>query len=607
MNILWIPIEATLLLLSSWTLAYHLLLVVRLPALFILFPFLGLLFPLLAVYGRTWIKILRAFPQHWRNQDERLIFVCVLALALALGIFSLAYFRPSNDDFSFFHRALVQIQQPELPFILGDTGHNVSNLPALSVTHLMTSYEMFIAIAFRWIGIDTLAAYQNISAFLAEILLVAVYFLLYRQVRFTQRQSIAATTAMVVFLFFDGNLNRSLGGIVLLTMWMGKTILWGLWMPLSLLVAYHFLRRPTWKSGGLVIMAGIGAVGLSGTGLFMFPILVVALALAYIGSYGCSRRRLRRAVLLSSMAFYPLIIAFALKVGILPQPQDISVWAQGWPAVWWQNLALVIGDGETLLRNLLLVLLLPLISLIHPLKHLLVFFSIILCLIFANPILGPIWLNSIQPGAYWRLVYLFPIPLCAGFVVGPSIWNFGRRKKIFDGLRIGTATIIFLVSIHAVELSVVSPAETKVPIYSKALWEYKLPGSELEFARRISESISNTSLLAPESIVAVLGLINPTVRFETTRPSETLHLFRNHGLRAEGERRITAQKTVATCNPTTAFWQSLNNVDAFVLGQCSPQSLDSLINLFTVDSLPWTEVDRADNYILFLRHKGESQ
>ena len=221
--------------------------------------------------------------------------------------------------------------------------HNLPGLPPLSLVHVMTSYEPLMALTAHWLGADPLSAYQNVGALVAGALLPIVYVLLYRQFRLSKAITIAATFVALIFLVLDGNEHRSFGNVALVRLWQGKTILWTLFLPLTLLIAYRFLAQSSSRRFCLVAMVAICGVGLSNSGIFLAPVLIFSVSVAYLLSYGISRKHMQRAVLLNVASFYCIAIAVAVQVGIIPQPTNTIEWWIGWTWVWWENLNLVIG------------------------------------------------------------------------------------------------------------------------------------------------------------------------------------------------------------------------------------------------------------------------
>lgn len=625
MNILIVLIEVVLQIFSSWTIAYHFALATGSPAKLTYIPFLAILLLLIGLSWRRWKRTL------WVSIGQWWFWPGIIGLALITGSFTLFTSRPDYDDFDYFHRGLAQLQHMDQPFILTDTTHRVSGQPPpFSTLHLITSYEPLLAMGAALLGVDPLSVYQNFSAFIAGIILPIVYVLLYRQFRLNQALALLATLCALLFLLLDGNLHRSFGNFSLVRLWQGKVILVAILIPLTLLLAYRFLSYPSLNKLSLAAMASICAVGLSGSGVFLIPILIFCVSLAYLFSYRFSYKRLKRVIILNLASFYPAAIVIGLVLGLIPRPVDTTVWNAIWPLNWWDNLALVIGDNPTLIRNLLILLGLPVVSLVStakfsrggsnvellgveawpaslapskslvwPLKRFFVFLFIILCIIVANPISGWLWMRLIQPAAYWRVTYLFPLPWCSGLIVC-SLRGFKANPSHW--LRVGVAMCAILATINAYQFSVFSQLRFKAP------WDYKFFPQEFAFTRSISERVQGRNLLGPESVVVVLGLINPSVKFEATRPVSTLHTFYNVNQPKEGSRRLAAQELITTCKRSpeneAALLQSLElGVNAIVMQDCGELLLTLSNSLDKVMPGKWQEVERNNGYVLFLRHK----
>ncbi len=595
MSLLLLIVEAALQVLASWTLAYHLCLLARLPAELIVAPFAAFVLPLFALSARRWSRAISRLrsPTARRNRNARFL-LATFALCLVTSGFTLFTSKPDRDDFSFFHRALVQLSRPDAPFTLEDTGHNRGGLPALSLPHAMTSYEHGVAMSASLLGADPLWAYQNAGAFVAAFLLPLVYLLLYRELGLRKTAALTSTGVALLFLILDGNQHQSFGNFGLVRCWQGKVILVMLGVPATLLFAHRFLRRPSLQHFGGVALAGIAAVGLSGSGIFMSPILVAGASAAYLFGYGPSRSRLRRAVLLNLASFYCAGIAVAFFLGFLPQPADTSVWEAFGTTDWRANLDLVIGGTPALLRDLLILVALPWVALKPVSSRFLIGLSLALCLMFANPLMGPFWIGQLHTTAYWRLAYLLPLPLCAGLAVSALPSRGRTRRQALLGA--GAVATVALATGIAYKSSVLSGTALK------PAGEYRFEPVPLAFSRSALAFLRGRNVLAPPELVVVLGLLDPGMRFESGRPRHTRHVFRNAGERAEGERRVAAQQRVTLGEPSprldAAFRSSLRNgVDAVVFESMSHQEVSQLM---ASEPGRW-EVKRALGYVLIFR------
>lgn len=587
-------LEVFLIVFASWTLAYHFSLLVNLPSGLISVPFLSILILLSGFFQRDLRHAFRF------QKGDGWFLLGTISLGFVIGVSTIFISNPNPDDFNFFHRALVQLQHLKDPFILTDTGHNISGLPPLSILHVLTSYEHFVAMAATLVGADPLGFYHNVCACIAEILIVIVYVLLYGHFGLKRSQSLCATMGAVLFFLLDLRLNGRSFGNILLYLWVGKVMMWGILIPITFLEAYRYLCCPTPRRLSFVVMTGISAVGLSGSGVFMIPILIFAVSLAYLFTYGFTLRRLKHTILLNCASCYCVVIALGGIVGLLPKPDDTLVWSQGWPSIWWQNLTLVISHSSILIRDLLILFLLPLIAIARPLNRFLHLLTGTLCLIFANPLFGPFWIQMIQPAAYWRLLFLLPLPWCAGLML-PCIMqviHLESRGVLFYS----SVALVMLSMVNAYLFSGMRVHEISEYLHAKKPLEYRLSAPESAFVRSVGHRLDNRNILAPERVVVVLALINPTTRFEATRG--TLHTFGNAGLKEEGLRRVAVQDFVGTCKRLpenhAALRQSFEmGIDAIIISECKDDLQASLFPLSALSDGPWREAARNNGYILY--------
>jgi hypothetical protein len=522
-GILWDLVELPIAGFAAWTLAYHLTVLGALPARRV-WVIAALLVPpavVLVARGRS-------------RRDRRLDAVVGAALLLAIGAGAMTFVTssPNLDDLSFFHRALVQLHHLRQPFHLADTLHDTHGIPSLSILHSLTAYEPLMAMGAHAIGLDPLWAYQHVGAFCAAASLALTLVLLSAELGVAPGLSVAAAACAITFLALDGNVIRSFGNVALGRFWQGKCILWSALLPATLLLVYRFLRAPAPRHHAMVVLAGISAVGLSGSGTVVFPALVLSVALADLLAL-----RLRHpgppllAVLGSA---YPCAIGLAFAAGVLPRP-DMETWSH-WEPVWWRNAyGYVVGDPSTLVRDLCL-LLVPAFALEGRARLLLVLLPPVIVALFLNPLSGPIVLRVITPANYWRFVYLFPLPLCAGLIV--ACWTArGRGRR--------SVAVLALIAIAAAFRSPVYAANPLGPTAG-----YELPPAELAFARATLPRLRpGDRVLAPEQVVWTLALLDPTLRFVAGRSIETPSLFRAAGRADGGMRRAAAQAFVTTGTP----------------------------------------------------------
>jgi hypothetical protein len=153
MATLIVLIESVFLAFGCWTLAYHISLLLGLPARLVWLPFLAVTIPVLLIGISTTRR------RAGTGGKSRPWFLAVtVALSLTNGLFTLVAFKPDLEDFSYFHRALSQSSQMDRPFVTTYTGHDVTGLSHLSGLHALTSYEPLMAVAGWWLCGDPLGS-----------------------------------------------------------------------------------------------------------------------------------------------------------------------------------------------------------------------------------------------------------------------------------------------------------------------------------------------------------------------------------------------------------------------------------------------------------------
>lgn len=594
-SILVVPIEFLLLVFASWTLSYHLWLLLELPARFVFAPALALVFIGALALRRAWSNDLRrSRAQRGTRAGGRGPLLVLIAMGGVCTAFSLLVSLHNYDDLAFFQRALVQLGSLDAPFLLGDTAHNRPGLPALSVTHLMSSYEVLVAMGAAFLHLDPLGAYHNGAPAVTLFLLPVVYVLLYSSFGLGPWMSLVSTAAAIGFLVLDGEPAQSFGRFGPVRAQQGKVVLVMLLLPTLLFLSMRALRAPLPRNLFFVAAATVCGPGLTGSGVFMVPILVFGVAATFFVSTRITAERLRSCVLVCVAAGYAVALALAFATGLLPGPADIEVWNIWGSTIWWENLGLIVGGRWALARDLLLLLAIPWVALAPPLRRFPALLTLVLCAVFANPLTGPFWLEHLHSTAYWRLAFLFPLPFCAGLIV-PALSSLrpSRTSLVAAGLTAAVAAT----SVMAYQGSTMKRAHLKPP------FDYRFEPRVHEFARRVAPDLDGRNVLAPYGVVMALGLLNPTVRFEITRPFETRHIFNNAGDPAEGLRREAAQRRVQTPFGIARMDEALQEaiaqgVDTLVVVRDALPEVSALMRLPDEE---W-EIRRYDEYVLILRN-----
>jgi len=566
---------------TSGTLAYHFCLVFSLPASAIFLPSLSIF----ALY--FYLNISRYRDAFLGGIEEFGYVAIVVACGTLLGVLLLIVSRPNADDVQFFYSALLQIQDLSRPFISTTEVHNVKLLPKSSIG-VIPFYEQSVALASKLLHIDPLHSYQNVSIFIASIGFFLIYVLIYRELGLTKNTAVVGVAFAIIFLFIDGNEVRSFGNVTLVRMWQGKSIMWTLIVPLSMIATHRFMRNPSASRYVLILFCLISGLGLSATGLFLIPCTVFATSLAYYFSRGFQFRDIKNCAIVNTSSAYSAFIYLYTY----------------WGANWFENLQLVIPDATTLLRNFLLLLIVPLFALRPPFNRVLPLVTLTTCLLYLNPFSGPVIFETITAGSYWRLVYIVPLPLAAGLV--------GAMLSDYFASKLRDLKFLFLLVLASIltwishENNVLFSSKENKSVWYKHPTDYRFRPDDFEMSKIVADMLtSNDHLLAPQRIIHIVPLLNPSVSLETARSINTRFVFTNAGQPEEGRRRVLVQRLVTSCRRSRssdkAFRSSVENgITAIVIRRCEAKLLNNLDALIRSTG-DWERKGEKNGYIFYVK------
>lgn len=584
---------------AAWTVSYHLSLLLSSPASAI-FSVLFLVCLLFLAVVLTLFSDSRDGGARFTGRESG----AVLSLGVIVGSLLMFLNRPDADDIQLFYRALYQLLHIEQPFFREVMVIEPRFLPNSSVGFI-PAYEFFISLSAAYLGLDPLWAYHNLVPLFLSPVLLAIYACLYRRLGFSGSASICGALGVFLFFVMDGNVHRSFGNMSLARLWQGKVIMWTLLVPLSLLITYRFMTKPTAYLWFLSLCVGISAAGLSATGLFMLPASVFGASAAFALAKGVSKQTLRSALLINLSSGYALSILALMLFGVLPL-LNLSEVFQTWPQSWLGNLSLVVDSVPTLVRNIALLVLAPLVFLKREQRSFLIAYSTLILLLFLSPPSSEILLPMLQPGAYWRLIYLLPIPLGFGLLTA-GFFDF-KGLRDFKGLEQIAILLILLSSIVAYDQSSLLPIGMNKDLFFKSASDYRLQPAEAAFSEMISKEVTDRIVLAPESVSVVLPLINPTVQLYAARSFQTVHTFRRAGMPLEGVERTSAQIAVTICRQDDKLEERLQRaesvgVNAVIIAiQEGLESCKEQTNLVAqILGGGWRALDRGTHYLLFLK------
>ena len=555
-DILLLPIA----IIAFWTLAYDLVLVARWPAQTITWCFLAFALAGGVALGRLWTKTGAIPGKGYRFHPSQLL---LLALGLGYAITALFVRRPNQDDVVYFHRVLSQLLDLHQPIFLRQTSVDM-DAAAFSPVHLATSYEMFIAFSGHWLGLDPLYFYQVVGHVITAFALPFVLYWCARRIQLDRwPAAIGAALGMGFLLLADRSpFGVLLGAVKSLQsadsagwvgfatvagyMWQGKAIVLILFLPIGLALSYRFLGSGNTSDLVWLTLLGIAGVGLSNPALYLIPAVIgcscVAFFMLQVFQHEAREnlwKQVRRSVLLAIPIMYPVAILAALKADMIPKPIDIHFLGPRYMP-WSEAVGYAVGGSTEHLRNIVLMIAVPLV-IVRGKNGLFLFFYLCAVWLFClNPLLTHVWMENILAATYFRLVYLLQLPLlCA--LLGAAVSRLAQPASLLRYRLITVAAVLailvsFLFTWHGISIL---PKNENLGIGWKSPREYQLLPANVEFAKAAGKYIAHAKLLVPIWTAGCeLPLLFPEMK--VVAPRLVTYYFANAGNPEEGNLRNQA-------------------------------------------------------------------
>ena len=556
-DILLLPIA----ILAFWTLAYQLVLIARWPAKTITWCFLAMAVAGFFLLWRLWKKTNVAPGRGYRFHLSQLL---LLILGLAYATTVLFVRRPNQDDVVYFHRVLTQLLDLKQPIHLRQTGLDM-DAAAFSPVHLATSYEMLMGFLGYYLRIDPLYFYQVVGHAFTAFSLPFVFYWCARI--FGLNRWLAAVGALfgIGFLLLadKSSFGVLLGAVKSLQsadpagwvgfstlsgyMWQGKPIVLILFLPMGLALSYRFFSRG--KSSDLVwlTLLGVAGVGLSNPALYLLPAIIGCSWIAFITlelfehrSREYLWRLIRLGLLLTIPLAYPIAILALLKMDIIPKPVDIHMLGPRYMP-WREAVDYAVGGRTEYLRDVVLMIAVPLLVLRGRTGLFLFFYLCAVWLFCLNPLLARMWMANILAPTYFRLVYLLQLPLLCTLIAGAGS-QLAQKGRVMNAraqtaLALWAIIVAFVGSYHGLSIL---PRNSQLGIDWKSPREYELLPANIQFAKAAGRYIAHAKLLVPTwTSGCELPLLFPEMK--VVAPRLVIHYFANAGNPDEGTLRRQAQ------------------------------------------------------------------
>jgi hypothetical protein len=531
---------------AFWTIAYQLVLLARWPARSTPWCFLAICVAGFLLLRRLW-KTTGGAPGRGYRFHSSQIFVFLLAVGCAVTVLFVR--RPNQDDIVYFHRALAQLRALSAPIFVRQTAVDM-DAAAFSPVHLATSHEMLMALLGHYLRIDPLYFYQVIGHAVAAFSIPLVLYWCARIFGLDRWPAAIGALLGILFLLLDSLGPASFGNAAFGRMWQGKVIVWILFVPLLLSLTYRFLRRGNRTDLAWLILAPVAGAGLSNTALYYAPAIIGCSCFAFLAVELLEPNRraqlssdVFRCLKLGAAVAYPVAILFLLKLNIIHRPTDVRSFGPEYMP-WSQCVDYVVGLRPEHIRNIVLMIAVPLFILRGRQGRFLFFYLCAVWLFCLNPLLAHWWMKNIFAACYFRLVYLLQLPLLCALLAAAGYRISRRDSSVGQRLLTSAATLAVIVSfVCSYRTLSILPKYPKVGLGWKSPTEYQLLPANVEFAKAAGKYIKHAKLLAPNWTASCeLPLLFPQMK--AVAPRLVTHYFANAGNPDEGILRRQAQAFV---------------------------------------------------------------
>jgi hypothetical protein len=225
---------------------------------------------------------------------------------------------------------------------------------------------------------------------------------------------------------------------------------------------------------------------------------------------------------------------------IIPKPIDIHQLGPRYMP-WREAVDYAIGGRAEYLRDVVLMIAVPLLVVRGRSGFFLFFYLCAVWLFCLNPLLARVWMANILAPTYFRLVYLLQFPLLCALLgaAGPRLAQRGDGSLTSRTLTVVALLVIIVSFVHSYRGVSIMPRDAKLGIGWKSPREYQLLPANLDFARAAGPYIAHAKLLAPIWTAGCeLPLLFPEMK--VVAPRLVTHYFANAGNPEEGNLRNQA-------------------------------------------------------------------
>lgn len=377
-----------------------------------------------------------------RSVNQRIQVVLFWMLVCSILVLTLIAHRSDADDNRYINRAVTIADNPLGPILKYDGRHGLPNVP-VKITSKVYSNEVLAGTLSKLSGIPAIYFPHLMFSALAAILSVMAFGRLFRTL--APDYWAFAVLAVFIFLISDGAVHRTYGNFSLVRFHQGKGVVVSVMVPLIIVYAFDYMKKPTRKNWLLLLFVQIATLGFSSTGLLIAPFVSFFALMTYGAQSGkwFLRHRLLPGLLASIyiLLILMVIVLYGQKqwpgrralMGVTPPPQkkhavsaDVQpIAGKSKPNRYRMNTELVFGRGPFAVFYAFIILTAWIWAPTRLARWLCMVFPVGVAIVYLLPLTS----KFVNYNFYWRIYWMLPLPVMAGLTLSAPLYNQWLLKR----------------------------------------------------------------------------------------------------------------------------------------------------------------------------------
>lgn len=327
----------------------------------------------------------------------------VLVVAVIAALITSTAHRPDTDDGFFISVASYALSHPNTELLSVDTMHSdpQAALPLLLPAYAVESLGLIEAVFAKLLGVAPIYVAHLLLPPLFAMLIIFAWVLLVNE--FLPRRLVSTALVAFVFLILFGEHHQTIGNFGFVRLHQGKAVLASALVPLLYFYVIRFMKSGNFTDLTLVVFSVISGVGLSSSGVFVIPAVVLIGALS-----SWTSGRGKQLIILALPLGYIGIVALYLRAKVMENAVISSFTANSTSEI----ISAVYGTHTQYIVLFCLVgawLFVP----TKPARRSLYYLAVISLIGPMNPFIGGILAQYVtSPAVYWRILWCVPALLC---------------------------------------------------------------------------------------------------------------------------------------------------------------------------------------------------